>query len=247
MSTTTQPPKPKRRWYQFGLRTLLLVMLVSCFAFAWIGVRLQRASENRDRVAAVEKPVAEIEKLGVMVVKEYEQLRSPTWLEALFDDPGDEDDPTGVLTVSDVDFFEGDATDADLEHVKSLTHLKNLNLRSTNVTDAGLEHLKWLTKLEDLRLGDTNVTDTGMEHLKGLTNLEALHIGQTNISNAGLEHLKGLTSLQFLDLTNTDVTDAGLENLSGLTQLKLVLLDGTQVTDEGVEKLQQALPNCHIW
>ncbi len=28
MSTTTQPPKHKRRWYQFSLKTLLVVMFL---------------------------------------------------------------------------------------------------------------------------------------------------------------------------------------------------------------------------
>ena len=43
MSTTTQPPKPKRRWYQFSLKTLLLVMTVSTVAFGvWIQYRWQR-------------------------------------------------------------------------------------------------------------------------------------------------------------------------------------------------------------
>ena len=39
MSTTTQPPKPKRRWCQFSLKTLLVVMLMLIFSVTvgWIG------------------------------------------------------------------------------------------------------------------------------------------------------------------------------------------------------------------
>ena len=165
MSTTTQPPKPERRWYQFSLKTLLVVMTVSCLAFAWIGSRLRRAQENRDRVAVVEDAVAAIEKLGGEVTKAYEERRPQTWLEELFDDPGDADDPVGVLEVTRVNFRGSDVTDAGLEHLKGLKHLNYLGLEDTKVTDAGLVHLKGLTKLQRLYLDDTEVTDAGLEHL----------------------------------------------------------------------------------
>ena len=77
---------PKRRWFQYSLRTLL-VLLIACAAFC--GWRVYRARKNRERVAVVIKAVDEIEKLGGGVESEYEELRSQTWLEELFDDPGD--------------------------------------------------------------------------------------------------------------------------------------------------------------
>jgi len=68
MSTTTQPPKPKRRWYQFSLLTALVVMTLFTVAFGgWVQYMRQRAQENRDRVARVEEAVAEIEELGGVV------------------------------------------------------------------------------------------------------------------------------------------------------------------------------------
>ena len=234
MSTTTKPPKPKRRWYQFSLMTLLVVMTVSIVAFGgWVQYMRQRAQENRERVAtaekAVETAVAAIENMGVTthmghqimggdVLYKYEELRSRTWLEELFDDPGGPDDPVGVLRVIEVSL--GD--NADLWHLKDLTNLQGLYLSNTNVTDDGLEHLKGLANLQILNLEDTKVTDAGLEHLKGLTKLERLILNDTNVTNSGLEHLTGLTNLSSLNLF------------------------GTNVTDEGVKKLQQALPNCKI-
>ena len=51
MSTTTQPPNPKRRWYQFSLLTLLVVMTVATVAFGgWVQYRRQRAQENREPI-----------------------------------------------------------------------------------------------------------------------------------------------------------------------------------------------------
>ena len=231
--STTQPPKPKRRWYQFSLRTLLVVMLVSCIGFAWIGSRMKQARENRDRVAAVEETVAAIEKLGGEVTSEYEDRRPQSWLEKQFDDPGSADDPVGDLKVHRID----------------------LSQTGRGITDAGLEHLKGMTNLEVLDLGYCrNITDAGLEHLKNLKNLQVLELNFTNVTDAGIGHLKGLANLQSLNLFHTTVSDAGLEHLKGLKNLQCLILAEaggivfweTKITDEGVKKLQQALPNCEI-
>ncbi len=195
MSTTTQPPKPKRRWYQFSLKTLLIVMTVATVAFGgWVQYMRKRAQENRERVVAVAEAVAAIEEMGGWVTSEHEDLRSQTWLEKQFGDPGGVDDPVGVLTITRVDF-----------------------VGRYRVTDADLEHLKVMTNLEELLLGEGRVTDAGLEHLKGLTNLKVLHLYRTNIGDGGFERLKSLTNLEQLNAHSTQVTDAGLGHLEGLT------------------------------
>ena len=247
MSTTTQPPKPKRRWNQFSLRTLLVVVTVATLAFGgWVQYTRQQAQENRDRVAAVEEAVAEIEKLGGEVTSAYEELRPPTWLEEQFDDPGGADNPVGLLKVTGVNLYQSKVTDAGLEQLKGLTMLDALSLEETDITDVGLEHLKGMTGLHTLILTDTNVTDAGLEHLKGLTDLRSLDLMGTNVTAAGLEHLKGLTNLRQLALEGPQVTDAGLEQLEGLTKLDELHLFRTNVTDDGLKKLQQALPKLSI-
>ncbi len=189
---------------------------------------MQRARVNRERAATSEKEtkkaVTALEESGGYVESEYKELRPRTWLEKQFDDPGDADNPVGVLKVTGVTFWVDSVTvtDTDLEYLKELPDLEFLNLSSTDVSDAGLKHLKGLTRLHLLGLFGTDVSDAGLEHLKGLTSLESLGLGGTEVSDAGLEHLKGLTNLQYLNLRGTDTTD------------------------KGIAKLQQALPNCKI-
>ena len=273
----SNPPTPKGRWYQYSLRTLIAVTLVSCVAFGgWLQFRRDRAAENRERVTAVEKAigkaVAEIEEMGGYVESEHKQLRPQTWLEELFDDPGASDDPVGVLHVSSVDLRLSDVTDDGLEHLRVLTHLKRLNLDgaptvidpggpyfddvpdiysffTTNVTDAGLEHLKDLTNLEDLNLTGAKVTDAGLKHLKKLTNLQDLDLTATKATNAGLKHLKGLTRLVVLNLDGTKVSDPGLEQLKELTNLKKLALRDTNVTDAGLEHVKGLtnLKELNLW
>ena len=240
-------PKPKRRWYQFSLKTLLLVMLFMTVAFGgWVQFMRQRARDHRERMVPVHEAVAAVEELGGEVTSAYEELRPPTWLEEQFDDPGGADDPVGLLKVTGVNLYQSKVTDAGLEQLKGLTMLDALSLDETDITDAGLEQLIGLTNLQTLILTDTNVTDAGLEHLKGLTDLRSLDLMGTNVTDAGLEHLKGLTNLRQLALEGPQVTDAGLEQLEGLTKLDELHLFRTNVTDDGLMKLQQALPKLSV-
>jgi Leucine-rich repeat (LRR) protein len=116
-----------------------------------------------------------------------------------------------------------------------------------DVTDAELEHLKNLTQLSELELIDTRITDAGLDRLKGLTKLEKLNmIGATKLTDAGLKHLKELTNLRTLILSGINITDAGMEHLKGLTRLEDLILDQTKVTKDGEAKLQQALPHVKV-
>ena len=134
----------------------------------------------------------------------------------------------------------------DMEKVRQEVEAQGIpGLRLTWCTDAELEHLKGLTALRQLYLSYTQVTDAGLEHLKGLTQLQYLDV-PSNVTDAGLEHLKGLTALQYLNLAATRVTDAGLEHLKGLRALRVLDLRETKVTEAGVEQLKKSLPNVLV-
>jgi len=47
--------KPKRRWFQFGLRTLLLAMLVAGVGFGWLARELQIARNRRAAVIELDR------------------------------------------------------------------------------------------------------------------------------------------------------------------------------------------------
>jgi tetratricopeptide (TPR) repeat protein len=112
--------------------------------------------------------------------------------------------------------------DADLESLKSLPQLRNLNLRGTGVTDAGLAALRFVPELEFLGLSQTAVTDVGLAQLTSLQRLRYLTLADTAISDAGVWHL------------------VGLQKLAGLN------LKGTQITRNGLMELQARLPECKI-
>ncbi|MCH8922033.1 MAG: hypothetical protein IIA67_02655 [Planctomycetes bacterium] len=222
----SERPKSKRRWHQFSLKTLLIVMTLFTTTAGGIGGRMFQARVNQNSAAAARmriretEAVVEIEKLGGNVY--FKRLRPQTWLERRFDDPGAGDDPVRSREVTGVSFW-----------------------GTRNVTDAGLAHLNELKNLEELNLNDTQVTDAVLEHVKGLTNLRELYLAHTNVTDAGLDHLSGLKTLERLDLSHTKITDAGLEHLKGLRRLSHLDLRGTDVTDEGVKKFQE-VSSCGI-
>ncbi len=218
----SEPTKPRRRWFQFSLRTLLIVVVLIGCGMGWLGPKVYNARRQRAVVAAIRQ-------LGGKVAYDYEfnaqgepapNLESPrkAWLHALVGD----DFVGSVYEVSFDDPANHPLSDADLKLVGELTQLRTVGLSGIPITGAGLEHLKGLTQLKQLDIDGTEVTD------------------------AGLQQLQGLTQLEVLSLSFTKITDGGLQYLHGLTKLSDLYLGDTQVTDAGVATLQKALPNCHI-
>jgi hypothetical protein len=200
---TTPSPKPKRRWFQLSLRTLLVFVLLVSIGMSWFAVKMQRARRQKEAVQAIEKA-------GWAVAFDYEVYGSrktsvPKWARALLGD----DFFLDVAWVS----VSGNFGDDDASHLKALTNLASLYLCGAHVTNAGLQHFEGLTDLRLLNLSGTQVTDAGLQHLDGLTNLNCLSLMNTQVTDAGMEYLKGMTKLSTLDLRGTQVTPEGVEKL----------------------------------
>jgi Leucine-rich repeat (LRR) protein len=144
-----------------------------------------------------------------------------------------------VAHLRDLDLNGTRVTDAGLANLKGL-NLRKLHLASTRITDAGLEHLKGLPDLEWVDLTHTPVTGTGLEYLQDMPHLQRINLKNARLTDAGLEHARALTRLHRLqlDLSGTPITDAGLKHLEGLTNLHFLDLSGTQVTDAGLKHLK---------
>jgi hypothetical protein len=149
--------------------------------------------------------------------------------------------------------FDSILTDADLDHLKGLESLRNLQLTwsgprfRARITDAGFGRLKGLINLEQLGLSGTQVTDAGLASRGSMTKLEKLGLDDTQITDAGLVHLERLNNLSYLDLSGTQITDSGLKHLRPLTKLNLCYVGHTGVTDNGVTALQEVLPGLKIY
>jgi hypothetical protein len=261
--------RPKRRWYQFSLRALLLLM--AAFAL-WLGITVHRVRQQEEAIHTVLH-------LGGTVYYDYQSEQDssgrtfidpqappsgPAWLRAVV---GEE----YFREVTDVSLRDTKVSDAELEflaklprletldlsntpvnsdglvHLRKLRQLRGLSLCNTDVDDSGMKHIGRLTSLQRLSLWNTKIGDDGLEPLSGLTDMRNLVLDGTDVSDEGLKHLQGMADLEeWLGLVDTQVTDAGLHNLEHLSKLKELNLLKTQVTPAGVKALKKHLPKTII-
>ena len=84
-----------------------------------------------------------------------------------------------------------DVTDQDLEHLKGMRRLRELDLNDTQVTDAGLATVSELPQLQVLRLRKTRVTDQGFrDHLGSKDSLLELDLRETAVASISLREWK---------------------------------------------------------
>jgi hypothetical protein len=232
-----------RRRFQFGVRSLLVLLVALSVPMGWFAMQLQKARRQRE---AVERIVG----MGGVVAYDYEidknfQRKSgagpttPTWLRSLFGD-------VFFCQVVQVNLVNWEFGDNDARYLKELTALRHLSVDGTQITDDGLARLAGLTQLRWLSLSGAQITGDGLAHLKEMNRLEMLTLNDAQICDDGLAHLRGMPKIAWLSLDSTPITDEGLAHLQGIAGLKMLWLGNTRVTDEGISQLQQALPNCHV-
>ncbi len=185
--------RPKRRWFQFSLRTLLVLVLV-------VGATLGLLGREAQRTWKRERAVAELHRIGASVGH-----RQAGWPARLL---GFDVGPLVAVELSGTR-----VTDDDLKHLRGLSGPGRLWLGGTRITDAGLEHLAGLSRLYTLDLERTKITDAGLRHLRGLKSLENLSLRGTQVSDVGLRHLEAIARLKFLDLAGTRVTPESVNKL----------------------------------
>ena len=223
------PPKGKRRWFQYSLRTLLIFTLLFAIASAWL-VRIEKRAERQK--AAVEALL----KAGGAVFYNYQLNASwatgvqgkpsgPVWLRRLLGN-----DAFDIVVDANV------KTDAGIESVMQFDRLRGLVV-GTDVTDAGFCRLCELNQLESLVLEGERWNDLALQYLPGLRGLRELTINRAQVSDAGLRYLEGLGQLQYLSLWRTNVTDDGLTQVKKLRHLQKLILCETKITDAGIEQL----------
>lgn len=231
---------PKRRWAQFSLKGLFVLVAIVAVPCAWLAWTMEHKRREREAVA-------EIEEFGGMAVFDWQEAwrdnpSGPAWLRKLLGDnvfsnvvrvelrPDKQTylSKRPPMPASAWDLFEHRlrdgpiALDEELKVVAEFTNQERLSLAWTSIGDAGLARLPTLERLTDLELAYTNVTDAGLVHLQKFSRLQRLGLQGTQITDAGVAHLGQMTSLTSLRLHNTHVTEAG------------------------VIELQEALPNCKI-
>ncbi len=176
--TTSQP---RRRWFRYSLRTLLLVIVAVSVGLGWFTARMKNAQRQQAAVATI------VSLSGLVVFDDQPDDLTvaptvspvPGWLRRLL---GDDFFRTAVHVVA--------FNDATMEAVRELPDIRRLDFVGSPATDAGLVHVRRLSRLESLNLSDTQITDAGLEHLHGLTQLREVCLRGTSVTNEGVKRLQ---------------------------------------------------------
>ncbi|MCU0878176.1 MAG: hypothetical protein MUF06_10360 [Pirellulaceae bacterium] len=215
-----------RRWLQFSLRTLLIVMLLAGVLLGYIGF-------ERRRAAALQSQFAGLQALSVNTSALVgDPSPRPGWLRAILGD----DSPAYLRSIS---LAGRKVDDAKLAGLASFPRLEVLSLLCTEVRGPGLELLTESPRLRRLDLGASTIGDEGMKSVGKLTGLTDLVLGNTRISGQSLNDLAGLSRLRRLNLHRTDIADDHLTALAAWPELRVLQLSRTQVTDAGLEHLEE--------
>src|SRR5207237_1358568 len=153
-------PKRRRRWGQFSLRTLMIVLMIAAIPCAWVGRRISR---HQRQVRAADA-VAELGGHAYFSDVCYEdgtphmspqENESPSWLTSLLRSAGFD----RTYNVVHVDFRSGPnksrITDGDLAILADFPELMYVDLSDTNITDAALRSVASLKNLQTLVLRRT--------------------------------------------------------------------------------------------
>ena len=156
MTTEPTKPKPRRPFWQFSLRTMLVLLTVFCMWLGWIA---HRANEQR-------KAVAWVRETGGLVYYDYEidedgmyrrdpKPPGPKWLRQFL----------GADYFQEVTRLFLDNTEvSDLTPLAGMRNLEVLHLDGTQVSD--LAPLAKLTSLQRLSLSNTQIREEQVEQLR---------------------------------------------------------------------------------
>jgi hypothetical protein len=149
-----------QRWFQFSLRTTLILMFLAAGLFAWYANGMSR---YRTLVAAT----TQLQRQGAMV-----EWYLQSW--PAFDQ------------VTRISLRGTRPTPDDLRVLSSLTDLAWLSLARTPVEDADLTGLESLVNLQELDLSETAIGDEGLAWLARLPRLGVVKVGGTQVTLDGL-------------------------------------------------------------
>lgn len=209
--------KPRRRWKQFGLSTLLILTTASAVVMALYNVPVHRLRQQRQAV----------EKIEAMSGATMHARRRISYII-----PSDSRLQQLARKIYGDDFYKY----GRLAHV----HIGN---RQMPVSDADLRPLGTLDKLTGLDnfaglgLDFADISPAGIEHLKGLDGLMRLSLEHSTLADGTLTSLQQFKHLRALSLTYVPLSVDQLHELAALAPVDVFLTLNTPLTVEHVEAI----------
>lgn len=240
LNMTEEARKPGKRWRQFTVRGLLVLVFIFSLPLAWLGHRLQKARNQRSSIV-------KLEAMGAVYLYDWQP---EVYAGSSLDGP-QPPQPNWLINLVGRDFLwdvtkiglrpnplKSEIVDEELAILGEFPKTEALSLYSCQIGDEGVLHLANLRNLRTLQLAKTGITDRGLEVLGDVACLKELDLAGTSITGRGFAHLSRIDSLTHLDLHGSDVNDEGMEYITDLSHLESLNLGNTRISDKGLECLK---------
>ncbi|PHS07642.1 MAG: hypothetical protein COA78_13370 [Blastopirellula sp.] len=220
LPSETKKMRPRRRWYQFSLGSILILITSVAVGSAYYRSLLNQC---RDQVIAAQK----LEAIGAEVTY---QPAIPSWLSWL-------PEADRCIKVTIVDLEHKEYSEGSLAPLAELHDLERLYLARSSVTDKDLISVSKLYKVRRVSLWGTQLSNECFEHFKQMRQLELLDIQQNpNMDEQALHYLQYWPKLRLLKM-RSGVTDSGLKLLVAHPFHPVEMLAASRISDEGMEDL----------
>ena len=204
---------------RFSLRTLLLLITLSCLAMGVWAVYVQPYRLQSQAVLLIERSKGTVE---------FQAARGTDWQRWLVVNLLGKE---RYVRVTSADLHRTQPSRESLQSLRRLCFLEELDLDNTDTDDGLLVGISQLEELQKLSLRYTAITDAGIESLKKCGRLEELYLTGTEVSDDGAKALAELTNLRKLFIRWTKITSSGADRLRAslpecdMHHHKLVVLD----------------------
>jgi hypothetical protein len=247
------PRKPKRRFFRFGLKAMLLFIAIVA---VWLGIATNRADRQRRAVEAISE-------LGGEFAYDYQKVRTSEhpllsrfpnegFPEYMFWNDVEPPGPEWLRNVVGDHYFitplrlsvrQQMIIDQDvLAHLRDLPKIEEFWVHDVKLRTKDLAHLRHLTKAQSILFGDETLSaiedEHGFEFLAKCTSLQQLQLKSPCFGDGAAAYLSGATDIRTLILHDTAIGDAGVAHFKRMRKLEHLGLGRTNVGDAGLEHLK---------
>ena len=209
--------KHHKKWVRFSLRELLLLVGAVTVVLAV----LVRPHRQRQAVDSVRRLGGDVEHFFWGDKRSPVTDPDPAWIRNLMGEQ--------FMTVGVVNLDGSNATDSDLDFLRTLRDIRVLNLSNTEITGEGLQCLRNHAQLRIIRLNNTGVGDDVLNEVAKMTALQELYLNGTRVSDNGLQRLRKLQHVRVLAIDNTNVTARTVDWLRHWPKLELLQVMGVDL------------------
>ncbi len=170
VASNSYTPKRGRRWLQFSLRTLLIVVTLLAVACGWLRGKIEAKRRERTAVSLIKRVGGtvyfDIQRTGA--ARSWQALRAepfgPAWLRSLLGENFfSEIEFVGLVPRTEADDA---ALDSALQSLEQMPRLQFLYLRGNQFGDERIESLANLSQLKGIELDRTTASEQAVLMLR---------------------------------------------------------------------------------